>query len=793
MGDPTRVSRRGVMKAGAGLAVATSLPAQAGEGGTADANLLWYDSPADEWVQALPVGNGRLGAMVFGGIANERIQLNEDTFFAGSPYDGTNPKAGAGLPRVRDLIWAGKYKEAQDLADDVLVARPQRQMSYQPIGDLMLLFQGIENSQSYRRSLDLDGAVASTRFKVRAVTHLREVIASAPDRVIAIRLSTDAPAGSVNVNIALSTPQDAEIVVEGDDTLVMRGIGPAQHGVPGGIRFETRVRVKRVGGRQTNGRDGIRIEDAQEVVLLVATATSYRRFDDIGGDPSAIARADIKAASAKSWEALLAAHQGDHRKLFRRVDLDLGRSPAADLPTDQRIARSGELDDPALAALYYQFGRYLLIASSRPGTQPANLQGIWNERTAPPWESKWTLNINAEMNYWLADAANLGELVEPLLQMTKDLAITGQRTARNDWGARGWVAYHNTDLWRQATVNSSALYGMWPMGGAWLLNTLWDHWDHSRDRAFLDELYPLMASSCQFYLDALVPHPRTGELVMNPSNSPENSHRPGVSICAGPAMDSQLLRDLFARTIAASELLGRDAGLRGEIAAKLAKIPPDRIGKAGQLQEWFDDWDMDAPEINHRHVSHLYALYPGEQITLQRTPELAAAARRTLEIRGDDATGWGIGWRINLWARLEQRERAYKVLKMLFAPSRTYPNMFDAHPPFQIDGNLGGAAGIGQMLMQSHSGTIHLLPALPRYWPSGRVTGLRARGNVGVDLSWAGGKLADAILTAGDDGPLRVRNGTSSVEVAARKGDRVRITPDAKGLRATRLSGRAGR
>ena len=788
MGDPTRVSRRGVMKAGAGLAVATSLPAQAGEGGTADANLLWYDSPADEWVQALPVGNGRLGAMVFGGIANERIQLNEDTFFAGSPYDGTNPKAGAGLPRVRDLIWAGKYKEAQDLADDVLVARPQRQMSYQPIGDLMLLFQGIENSQSYRRSLDLDGAVASTRFKVRAVTHLREVIASAPDRVIAIRLSTDAPAGSVNVNIALSTPQDAEIVVEGDDTLVMRGIGPAQHGVPGGIRFETRVRVKRVGGRQTNGRDGIRIEDAQEVVLLVATATSYRRFDDIGGDPSAIARADIKAASAKSWEALLAAHQGDHRKLFRRVDLDLGRSPAADLPTDQRIARSGELDDPALAALYYQFGRYLLIASSRPGTQPANLQGIWNERTAPPWESKWTLNINAEMNYWLADAANLGELVEPLLQMTKDLAITGQRTARNDWGARGWVAYHNTDLWRQATVNSSAIYGMWPMGGTWLLNTLWDHWDHSRDRAFLDELYPLMTSSCLFYLDAVVPHPRTGELVMNPSNSPENSHRPGVSICAGPAMDSQLLRDLFRHTIAASELLGKDAGLRAEIAAKLAKLPPDRIGKAGQLQEWFDDWDMDAPEINHRHVSHLYALYPGEQITVQRTPELAAAARRTLEIRGDDATGWGIGWRINLWARLEQRERAYKVLKMLLQPSRTYPNMFDAHPPFQIDGNLGGAAGIGQMLMQSHSGTIHLLPALPRLWPSGRISGLRARGNIGVDLAWSAGKLTEAILTAGSDGPMRVRNGTATTEVATRKGDRIRITPEAGGLRATRLA-----
>lgn len=787
--ETPRLSRRAAVKAGAGLALASTLRVSAADVPPADGNSLWYDSPADEWVQALPLGNGRLGAMVFGGIANERIQLNEDSFFAGSPYDGTNPKAGAGLPRVRELIWAGKYKEAQDLADEVLVARPQRQMSYQPIGDLLLLFQGIENSQSYRRSLDLDGAVATTRFKVRTVTHLREVIASAPDRVVAIRLSTDAPAGSVNVNIALSTPQDAEIAVEGDDTMVMRGIGPAQHGVPGGIRFETRVRVQRTGGRQTTGRDGIRIEDADEVILLVATATSYRRFDDIGGDPSAIVRADIAAASAKSWQALLAAHQADHRKLFRRVAIDLGRSPAADLPTDQRIARSAELDDPALAALYYQFGRYLLIASSRPGTQPANLQGIWNERTAPPWESKWTLNINAEMNYWLADAANLGELVEPLLRMTKDLAITGQRTARNDWGARGWVAYHNTDLWRQATVNSSALYGMWPMGGAWLLNTLWDHWDYSRDRAFLAELYPLMTSSCQFYLDALVPHPRTGELVMNPSNSPENSHRPGVSICAGPAMDSQLLRDLFRHTIAASELLGKDAGLRAEIAAKLAKIPPDRIGKAGQLQEWFDDWDMDAPEINHRHVSHLYALYPSDQITLQRTPELAAAARRTLEVRGDDATGWGIGWRINLWARLEQRERAYKVLKMLLQPGRTYPNMFDAHPPFQIDGNLGGAHGIGQMLMQSHSGTIHLLPALPRLWPGGRVSGLRARGNIGVDIVWAQGRMTEAVLTAHSGGPVRVRNGGVTLEFALRTGDRVRVTPGAGRLHLARLIG----
>ncbi|WBY07853.1 glycoside hydrolase family 95 protein [Sphingomonas sp. 7/4-4] len=377
------LSRRAAIKAGTGVALATALPAHAAV--AEDSNLLWYDAPATEWVQALPIGNGRLGAMVFGGIANERIQLNEDSFFAGSPYDGTNPKAGAGLPRVRELVLAGRYKEAQDLADEVLVARPRRQMSYQPIGDLLLLFPGIENAQNYRRSLDVDGAIASTRFKVRTVTHLREAFASATDRVIALRLTTDAPSGSVNVTLALSTPQDAEITVEGDDTIFLRGIGPAQHGVPGGIRFETRVHVRRSGGRQTMGRDGIRIEDADEVILLVATATSFRRFDDVGADPSAIARAHIADAKTKSWPDLLAAHQAEHRRLFRRVSIDLGRSPAADLPTDQRIARSADLDDPALAALYYQFGRYLLISSSRPGTQPANLQGIWNERTAPPW------------------------------------------------------------------------------------------------------------------------------------------------------------------------------------------------------------------------------------------------------------------------------------------------------------------------------------------------------------------------------------------------------------------------
>lgn len=782
----SRFSRRETLLGGVGLAAATTLPTSTLSQNASSDLTLWYRNPANEWVEALPVGNGRLGAMVFGGIANERLQLNEDSFFAGSPYDGTNSKAGEGLPRVRELIWAGRYAEAQALADDVLVARPARQMSYQPIGDLLMLFQNLENAEDYRRSLDLDRAVAETRFKQRTVTHLREVFASPVDQVVAVRLSSDAPKGAITVNLSLTTPQNGEVAVEGDDIIVMRGTGPDQHGIKGGIRFETRMQVRRRGGRQIVGRDAIRIEGAEEVVLLLATATSYRRFDDIGGDPTAITQRQIAAVANKDWATLLAAHQDEHRRLFRRITLDLGRTDAAALPTDERIARSADLDDPALAALYYQFGRYLLICSSRPGTQPANLQGIWNERTDPPWESKWTLNINAEMNYWPADSANLGELVEPLLRMTEDLSITGAKAARNDWNARGWVTYHNTDLFRQATVNSAAKYGMWPMGGAWLLNTLWDHWDYSRDRDFLARLYPLMTGACRFYLDALVPHPRTGELVMNPSNSPENMHRPEVSICAGPAMDGQLLRDLFANSIAAAKLLGRDAALAAEIDRARAKLPPHRIGKAGQLQEWFDDWDMEAPEINHRHVSHLYALFPSDQISLQATPDLAAAARRSLEIRGDEATGWGIGWRINLWARLEDRERAYKVLKMLLQPQRTYPNMFDAHPPFQIDGNLGGAAGIGQMLLQSHNSMVHLLPCLPKSWPNGSVDGLRARGDLEVSLRWSNGALDEVMLKAGRNDSFRLRWGKATIDVPMPKGGRARIITEGDRLRILR-------
>lgn len=752
--------------AGAGTARAQVDDARPG-----DMLTLWYTRPAQEWVEALPIGNGRLGAMVFGGPGTERIQLNEDSFFAGSPYDPTNPAAGDAMPRIRQLVFEEKWKEAHALADQAVLGRPGGQMPYQPIGDLLLVFPGVEGIGDYRRSLDLDGAIATTRFRAGSTEHRREAIASAVDQVVAIRLTAqNAYGGAVAATIALASPQQSESVVEGTDTIILRGIGPAAHGVPGGIRFETRVRVIATGGTVTAGKHDIAVDRASELLLLIATATSFRRFDDVSGDPAPIVRAQIDAAAAKGWPRLLADHQADHRRLFRRMAIDLGRTAAADLPTDERIRRSAESDDPALAALYHQYGRYLLIACSRPGTQPANLQGIWNERTRPAWDSKWTLNINAEMNYWPADMTGLGELTEPLLRMVQDLSITGRRTARNDWRARGWMAYHNTDIFRATAMVDGSLWGLWPMAGAWLLASLWDHWDYSRDRAFLAALYPLMQGACDFYLDALVPHPKTGALVMNPSNSPENPHHPGASLAAGAAMDSQLLRDLFARTAEASALLGRDGARRRELLAAHARLPGDRIGEAGQLQEWHEDWDMAAPEIHHRHVSHLYALYPGAQITVHDTPALAAAARRSLEIRGDEATGWGIGWRINLWARLEDGERAYRVVKMLLDSSRTYPNMFDAHPPFQIDGNFGGTAGITQMLLQSYRGTIHLLPALPAAWPTGALRGARARGDVVVDLHWADGRLREAVLTAGTAGEHRLRCGTATARLRLEPG-----------------------
>ncbi|MCH8686204.1 glycosyl hydrolase family 95 catalytic domain-containing protein [Pedomonas mirosovicensis] len=487
----------------------------------------------------------------------------------------------------------------------------------------------------------------------------------------------------------------------------------------------------------------------------------------------------MKKASQRSFARIAEETTAAHRALFRRVAIDLDTTAASLLPTDERVRQSESVDDPALAALYYQYGRYLLICSSRPGSQPANLQGIWNESIRPPWGSKYTININTEMNYWPAEPTNLAECAEPLFAMVRDLAETGARTAKTMYGARGWVVHHNTDLWRATAPIDGAKFGLWPTGGAWLCTHLWDHYDYNRDRAFLAKAYPLMRGAALFFLDTLVVDPKTGWLVTNPSLSPENGHGHGSSLAAGPTMDMQILRDLFGQIIAASEILGTDRAFAKEVEAARKRLAPSRIGKQGQLMEWQEDWDADANDLHHRHVSHLYGLFPSWQISVDATPELAQAARRSLEIRGDKATGWATAWRINLWARLRDGDRAHSILRFLLGPERTYPNLFDAHPPFQIDGNFGGTAGITEMLMQSDGTGIRLLPALPGAWPAGSITGLRARGGCTVSLGWNNGQLAWARIGATVATRQQVRAGARALTLDLAPGQTVELTgPD---------------
>lgn len=761
------------------LAVLGATTALAGTARAATARVsplrLWYRKPAKEWVEALPVGSGKLGAMVFGGVAAERLQLNEDTLWAGGPYDPANPEGLATLPEIRRLIDAGDYAQATDLANAKFMAVPKRQQSYQTIGDLKLDFPGLAETGDYVRELDIDGAIATTAFTAGGVQYRREVIASHPDGVIAVRLSASRK-GAISVDLSFASPLNSKPAasVEGDH-LVFSGVNEASQGIEGKLSFECRVEARAKGGRVSGQGGVLSVRNADEVVLLIAAATSYRKYDDVSGDPKALNKATLAKLSGKPWAKLLADHQADHRALFRRVGVDFGRTRADLLPTDERIKQSPTTDDPSLAALYFQYGRYLLIACSRPGSQPANLQGVWNDKTFAPWGGKYTININTEMNYWPAEPTGLPELVEPLIALVQDIAVTGARTAKVMYGAGGWVCHHNTDLWRATAPIDGAKYGVWPTGGAWLCKHVFDHYDYSRDAAYLARVYPLMKGSARFFLDTLVVDPKSGMLVTNPSLSPENDHGHGSSLAAGPTMDQAIIRDLFDNCLKAEAVLGADEAFVAELKAARDRLAPYKIGKNGQLQEWQEDWDADAKEQDHRHVSHLYGLFPSDQIAIDTTPKLAAAAKTSLLERGDLATGWAIAWRLNLWARLGDGDHAHGVLRLLLGPERTYPNMFDAHPPFQIDGNFGGTSGMTEMVLQSRNDRIYLLPALPSAWPTGHITGLRARGAVGVDVRWTGGKLTEAVLTANADGRHTVVHGGQTLEVTLKKGQSARL------------------